>query len=239
MDEIMDIAREFNLFVLEDVAQAFGGKWQDKKLGSIGVAGALSFFPSKNLGGFGDAGMVSTDGEEIAECVRMLLRHGGKDKYNVDHIGYNARLDTLQAAVLLAKLGYIDEFNEKRRSIADRYNEGLKDVDGLVVPSISGLPSSGKFHHVYHQYTLRVLNGKRDELQRHLKENGIATMVYYPVPLHKMKVFHGRCKVVNELPHSERAPGEVLSLPTEPLMGEEDVAAVIHTIRAFFKRSSG
>ena len=239
MDEIMDIAREFNLFVLEDVAQAFGGKWQGKKLGSIGTAGALSFFPSKNLGGFGDGGMVTTDREEIAGCVRMLLRHGGKDKYNVDHIGYNARLDTLQAAVLLAKLGYIDEFNEKRRSIADRYNEGLKDVDGLVVPSTCELSSSGNFHHVYHQYTLRVVNGRRDELQRCLKENGIATMVYYPVPLHKMKVFNERCTVVNELFQSERAPREVLSLPTEPLMGEEEVAAVVDTVRAFFKKNSG
>ena len=138
MDEIMKIAKEYNLFVLEDVAQAFGGAWNGstgpalslskgspQKLGSVGTTGAFSFFPSKNLGGFGDGGMVSTNDDELAELMRMLLKHGGKDKYNVDHIGYNARLDTLQAAILLAKFKYIDEFNEKRRRIAEIYNYGF------------------------------------------------------------------------------------------------------------------
>ncbi len=130
MDEIMKIADEYNLFVLEDVAQAFGGMWHGsagspQKLGSIGTIGAFSFFPSKPLGGFGDGGMVATNDDEIAELVRMLIKHGGKDKYNVEHIGYNARLDTLQAAILLAKLKYVDEFNERRRKIAKIYKEGL------------------------------------------------------------------------------------------------------------------
>src|SRR3972149_441449 len=134
MDEIMEIARENDLFILEDVAQAFGGKWKGKRLGAIGTAGTFSFFPSKNLGGFGDGGMVSTNDDEIAELVRMLLKHGGRDKYNVDHIGYNARLDTLQAAILLAKFKYIDEFNERRRKIAEIYNRELADIDGVVLP---------------------------------------------------------------------------------------------------------
>ena len=134
MDEIMAIAKKHNLFVLEDVAQAFGGMWQGKKLGSMGDLSAFSFFPSKNLGAFGDGGMVSTDDQELARLVIMLLKHGGKDKYNVDHIGYNARLDTLQAAVLLAKFKYVDEFNDRRRKIAGLYNEGLKGLDGLALP---------------------------------------------------------------------------------------------------------
>ena len=122
MDEIIEIAKEYNLFVLEDDAQSFGGMWKDKKLGVLGMAGAFSFFPSKNPGGFGDGGMVSTNDDEIAELVHILLKHGGKNKYNVAHIGYNARLDTLQAAIILAKFKYIDNLNERRRKIAGIYN---------------------------------------------------------------------------------------------------------------------
>jgi dTDP-4-amino-4,6-dideoxygalactose transaminase len=260
MDEIMKIAKEYNLFVLEDVAQAFGGTWKGNKLGSIGTAGGFSFFPSKNLGGFGDGGMVSTNDDEIVELVRMLLKHGGKDKYNVDHIGYNARLDTLQAAVILAKFKYIDEFNERRRKIAEFYNKGLERLDGLSLPM-----AFSDAHHVYHQYTIRVKNetimsqsntidnennppfppfskggkgglsgGRRDDLQRFLSEQNISTMIYYPVPLHKMKVFDGRCKIFNQLGESEKAAKEVLSLPIEPLMKEEDVMTVFKTIKTFF-----
>lgn len=240
MDEIMDIAKEHNLFVLEDVAQAFGGAWRDKKLGSIGTAGTFSFFPSKNLGGFGDGGMVSTNDDELAELMRMLLKHGGKDKYNVDHIGYNARLDTLQAAILLAKFNHLDEFNKRKRNIAEIYNRELSGIDGLILPTGNSttqqLNNSSTFYiidgHVYHQYTIRVLNGKRDSLQKHLKEKGIDTMVYYPVPLHKMKVFDGRCRVNGGLKESEKAVKEVLSLPMEPLVGQETIMKVVETIKS-------
>jgi len=237
MDKIIEIAKEFNLFVLEDVAQAFGGMWNGKKLGSIGTAGTFSFFPSKNLGGFGDAGMISTDDAEVTELVRMLLKHGGKDKYNVDHIGYNARLDTLQAAILLAKFKYIDEFNERRRKIAEIYSKELAGIDGLVLPYNHELSAmSNELYHVYHQYTIRVLNGKRDNLQAYLKEKGISTMVYYPVPLHKMKVFEGRSKTDNTSKASfnaDNAVSEILSLPVEPLMEEQDIKTVIDAVRAF------
>jgi dTDP-4-amino-4,6-dideoxygalactose transaminase len=260
MDEIMEAGKEYNLFVLEDVAQAFGGTWKGNKLGSIGTAGGFSFFPSKNLGGFGDGGMVSTNDDEMAELVRMLLKHGGKDKYNVDHIGYNARLDTLQAAIILAKFKYIDEFNEQRRKIAEFYNKGLEGLDGLSLPM-----AFSAAHHVYHQYTVRVKNetimsqsntidnennppsppfskggkgglsgGKRDDLQRFLSEQLVSTMIYYPMPLHKMKVFDGRCKTFNQLQESEKAVKEVLSLPIEPLMREEEVMIVVHAVRKFF-----
>jgi dTDP-4-amino-4,6-dideoxygalactose transaminase len=234
MDGIMEIAKEYNLFVLEDVAQAFGGTWKYKKLGSIGVVGAFSFFPSKPLGGFGDGGMVATNDDEIAELVRMLLKHGGKDKYNVDHIGYNARLDTFQAAIILAKFKYIDEFNERRRRIAEIYNEGLKDLEGIVLPfAPNSLPFADN-RHVFHQYTVRILNDKRNDLQKYFKERGISSMVYYPFPLHRMKVFEEKMEIFGDLNEAEKAVKEVLSLPVEPLMRKEEVVSVVETMRDFF-----
>ncbi len=240
MHEIMTIANNHDLFVLEDVAQAFGGAWKGsagpshgstsspKMLGSIGTAGAFSFFPSKNLGGFGDGGMVSTDDADLAELVRMLLKHGGKDKYNVDHIGYNARLDTLQAAVLLAKFKYIDEFNDRRRKIAGFYNTGLKDVADIVLPVNHQLSTVDGSYHVYHQYTIQTK--KRDEFQKYLNENGISTMIYYPVPLHHMKVFKGRSRNAGSLTHSEEACKSVLSLPIEPLQSDDTTAYIIKSV---------
>ena len=227
MDKIMDLATEYDLFVVEDVAQAFGGKWREKRLGSIGTVGAFSFFPSKNLGGFGDGGMLSTDDDEIADLARMLLRHGGRDKYNVDHIGYNARLDTLQAAILLEKMRYIDKFNKKRRQIAHLYTTELEDVDFLIPPR-----EDVRTYHVYHQYTVNVLNGHRDILKDHLKNNGIASMVYYPVPLHKMKVFsNGRSIIYDDLKNAEEAVKSVLSLPIEPLQQKLITYKIIETIK--------
>jgi dTDP-4-amino-4,6-dideoxygalactose transaminase len=238
MVEIMEIAKDNNLFVIEDVAQAFGGTWKGKKLGSIGTVGTFSFFPSKNFGGFGDGGMVATSDGEIAELVHMLLKHGGKDKYNVDHIGYNARLDTLQAAILLAKFKYIEEFNERRRKIAEIYSRELKDLDGLVVPMTYNPLPIATIYNIFHQYTIRVLNDKRDELQKYLHENGISTMVYYPTPLHKMKVFVGRCRAQKDLVESEKAVSEVLSLPIEPLMDDKVVFEVMKNIKKFFRKEN-
>lgn len=231
MDEIMDIAKEYNLFVIEDVAQAFGGKWRDRKLGSIGAAGCFSFFPSKNLGGFGDGGMVSTNDDDLAGLARMLLKHGGKDKYNVDHIGYNARLDTLQAAVILAKLPYIDEFNELRRKIAETYSRELADIKEIALPD----SEQHGIYHVCHQYTIRVDRGRRDALQKYLNDNGVSTMVYYPYPLHKMKVFgNGRSIAYGSLENAEAAASEVLSLPIEPLQDEGVTKSVISKIKQFY-----
>ncbi len=230
MNEIIRIANEYDLFIVEDVAQAFGGKWLDRKLGSIGVVGCFSFFPSKNLGGFGDGGMVATNDDQIAELVRMLIKHGGKDKYNVEHIGYNARLDTLQAAIILVKFKYVDRFNELRRGIAEAYNKGLSGFEGIVLPKVYE-----KAYHVYHQYTIRLRDNRRAELQERLREVGIQSMVYYPYPLHKMRVFEGRCKVFENLKEAEKASKEVLSLPIEPLMKEEEVYRVVDAIREFYK----
>jgi len=240
MDKIMSIASEYNLFVVEDCAQAFGGEWQkakDKrqKVGSIGDIGCFSFFPSKNLGCFGDAGMVSTNDGELSKSIRMLIKHGGKDKYNVDHIGYNARMDTLQAAILLAKLPYIDEFNSRRQHIAELYTKGLADVPGIVLPTTHNPQPTAGFNHVFHQFTVCVLNGKREILQQHLRELEIDSMVYYPIPLHKMKVFNGRYVVYGELKEAEQVTQGVLSLPIEPLYEGTEIAAIIQAIRNYYQ----
>ncbi len=227
MDAISEIASSYNIFVVEDVAQAFGARWKDKKLGTIGHTGAFSFFPSKNLGGFGDGGMLSTNDDHLAEIMRTLTKHGGKDKYNVDHIGYNARLDTLQAAVLLAKMKYTDEFNSRRVMIARRYNEQLHEIKEIELPAIH----EGS---VFHQYTIRIKNGRRTRLQEFLKQKGIATMVYYPFCLHQMKVFQGRSKTFGNLSEAEKASREVLSIPIEPLMTEQEQHYVISSIKEFF-----
>jgi len=252
MDEIMSIARQYGLFVVEDCAQAFGAKaklangkgeiedgegeaanGEGRRVGSIGDIGCFSFFPSKNLGGFGDAGAVTTSDDEIAESIRMLIKHGGKDKYNVSHVGYNARLDTLQAAVLLAKLKYIDEFNGRRRQIAQLYIENLQGIDGLVLPfALSPSPLACDFH-VFHQFLLRIFIDKRDTLQRNLKNAGICSAVYYPVALHQMAAFRGRYIMFGELRESERATYEVLALPIEPLMEREGLMKTIEIVRMF------
>lgn len=226
MDKIMSMAKEHNLFVLEDVAQAFGGMWNGQKLGAIGTVGAFSFFPSKNLGCFGDGGMIATNDDKIAEIGRMLLKHGGKDKYDVMHIGYNARLDTIQAAVLLAKLKYVDEFNVHRNKIAEIYNEELKGMEGLSLPVFD-------VKCVYHQYTVRT--SRRKDLQTYLKEKGISTMIYYPVPLHRQRLFHKNSQILKNLDRSEIASSEVLSLPIGPCQTEEDTMYVASVIKDFFK----
>jgi len=232
MDEIMQIAKEYNLFVIEDVAQAFGGMWDNKKLGSIGTTGCFSFFPSKNLGGFSDGGMVSTNDDELAEVIRMLIKHGGKDKYNVDHMGYNARLDTLQAAIILAKFDIIDDFNERRRKIAKLYTETLKEIQWLKTPI-----EKEKAYHVFHQYTILLKNKNREELQEKLKQKGISTMIYYPYPLHKMKVFiNNGMKVYGDLQNSEFAAKNVLSLPIEPLYDEEIINKVLESFNVLSER---
>ncbi len=230
MDEIMELARGAGIFVVEDCAQSFGAKWDGRQTGSFGDTGCFSFFPSKNLGGFGDGGMITTDDNELAEIIRMLRKHGGKDKYNVDHIGYNARLDTLQAAILLVKINHIDEFNNRRREIASFYDKHLKEILWIKTPQLHK-----KIYHVYHQYTIRALY-KRDEFQKKLKEKGIQTMVYYPVSLHQMKVFKNRCKCLGELKNTTEATDQVLSLPIEPMYGEEICKKVVERIRNYVQK---
>ena len=226
MDEIMRIAKEYDLFVVEDCAQSFGAKWDGKQTGSFGDTGCFSFFPSKNLGGFGDGGMITTNDEKLYELLLMLRKHGGKDKYNVDYIGYNARLDTIQAAVILAKLSYIDELIGRRRQIASIYNKAFENIDWIETPMLYN-----KAYHVYHQYTIKLRNKNRDLVQKFLKDQGIQTMVYYPVPLYRMKVFEkNSTENFGKLKNSILMSKIVLSLPIEPLMSEKNLMKVIRTL---------
>jgi dTDP-4-amino-4,6-dideoxygalactose transaminase len=224
MAAILEIAARHRLCVLEDVAQAFGGRHGGRKLGTLGDAAALSFFPSKNLGAFGDAGMIVTNRDDVAETARMLRAHGSRKKYYNETIGYNSRLDALQAALLRVKLPHLDAFCDGRRAAAARYGNLLAGIAGVTLPS-----ETEYAHHVYHQYTIRIADGQRDAVQRRLAEAGIGTMVYYPVPLHKLPIYSGRGE---HFPEAERAAEEVLSLPMSPHISAEAQAAVAAALRA-------
>jgi dTDP-4-amino-4,6-dideoxygalactose transaminase len=222
MDPISSLAEEHGLKVLEDVAQAFGGEYQGMKLGTLGHAGAFSFFPSKNLGAYGDGGLVTTNDAGVAEAARMLRTHGAKKKYRNELVGYNSRLDELQAAILRAKLPHVDEWNKSRREVAQHYNDVFENAPAIVAPRDAPLRS-----HVYHQYTVRLVQGRRDEVRRRLAEEGIGTMIYYPTPVHRLPVYsrlpaHAKA----HLPLAEAAADEVLSLPMGPYLSSEDARRV-------------
>lgn len=225
MDPIMEVAKKYGLKVIEDTAQAFGGEYKGKKLGTIGDAGCFSFFPSKNLGAFGDGGLIATDDDEIAERARMLRVHGAKKKYYNEVIGYNSRLDALQAAILRVKLPYIDGWNEGRRRAAQRYNELLKDIPDVVTPYEAPYAK-----HVYHQYTVRILNARRDQVKEYLAQQGISTMVYYPVPVHKLPVYAQAQNAIT-LAEAEKAAEEALSLPMWPWIIEDTQAEVVKALK--------
>jgi len=229
MDELMAIASEYDLYVIEDAAQAIGAEYKGKKAGTIGHLGCFSFFPTKNLGAYGDGGMVITDDEELAERVRMLRVHGAKPKYYHHFVGYNSRLDALQAAILRVKLAHLDSWTQARREIADRYDELLSGIDGLATPH----RAPGRTH-IFHQYTVRVLDGRRDALQEFLKDRGIGAQVYYPLPLHLQPCFRGLGYREGDLPESERASREVLSLPMFPELSEAEQEYVAQNVREFF-----
>ena len=193
MTPIMEIARKHNLKVIEDCAQAFGAKYNDKKVGTIGDVGCFSFFPSKNLAGYGDGGMVITKSEEIAGQVKMLRNHGSSKRYYHQEIGYNSRLDEIQAAIIRVKLKKIDQFNAARRQNAAAYCAAINSKD-IILPAVA----SG-CEHVYHQFTIRAKN--RDVLANALQKKDIASAVYYPVPLHQQEVFLKLYNYSEKLPH--------------------------------------
>ncbi len=226
LDPLLALAERYNLKILEDVAQAFSGEYKGRKLGSMGAASAFSFFPAKNLGAYGDAGLLATDDDDVAQMARMLRVHGSLKKYHNEIVGYNSRMDTLQAAILSVKLPHVDSFSEARRKAAQTYNEMLQDVDlpGVIPPC-----EAPYARHVYHQYTLRILDGKRDAVQKSMDAAGISTMVYYPVPIHKLPIYAGQNL---HLPEAERAAGEVLSLPIWPQITHDIQAQVIAALRA-------
>ncbi|MGC8842693.1 MAG: DegT/DnrJ/EryC1/StrS family aminotransferase [bacterium] len=228
MTRIMEIARRNSLLVIEDSAQAIGAYHRGKPVCSFGDVGCLSFYPTKNLGAVGDGGMVLTSDEQLYEKLKLLRCHGGRD-YTFDFLGTNSRLDELQAAVLLVKLKYLNEWTEKRRANAKLYKELLKDVEEVTLP----LESEENFH-TYHQFTIRARN--RDELRKYLWEEGIQTMVYYPVPLHLQPAFSHLGYKEGDFPEAEKAAKEVISLPVHAQLKEEQVIRIANAIRKFYKR---
>jgi len=226
MAPIMDIARKHHLKVIEDCAQAFGATYRDQSVGTFGDAGCFSFFPSKNLGCYGDGGMVITRDEAIASKIKMLRNHGSAVRYYHSEVGYNSRLDEIQAAVLRVKLPHINAANEARRAGASAYCLALAGKD-MVVPS-----ERPGCKHVYHQFTIRVQN--RQAIADALSKAGIASAVYYPVPLHQQDVFVKMYNLKESLPVSEACAGDVLSLPMFPELTPKEIqriADVIHHVR--------
>jgi dTDP-4-amino-4,6-dideoxygalactose transaminase len=222
MEKIMGIARKKRLKVIEDCAQSFGAGIKGKKAGSIGDAGCFSFYPSKNLGAYGDGGMIVLDKTSVAETIRELRNHGSKGSYRHQRVGYNSRLDEIQAGILLIKLVHIDEYNKKRRHNAFIYGNLLSD------PVRCPVEKEGAYH-VYHQYT--IMSKKRDKIQQRLKENGISSVVYYPVPLHLQKALRFLGYQRGDFPVAEKAAREVLSLPMYPELEEPTIKKIAKIIK--------
>ncbi len=236
MEAILQIAKKYDLYIIEDTAQALGAEYifsdgQRKKLGTIGTIGCTSFFPSKNLGCYGDGGAIFTDDDRLAERMKMIANHGMEQRYYHDMIGINSRLDTIQAAILSVKLKYLDQYERSRQEAAKAYNEAFSDLEGLIVPKEETFST-----HVYHQYTLKVKDGKRDELKAHLEKNNIPAMVYYPVPLHKQKAFLPIARQGSALDISEQLSLEVLSLPMHTELDREQQQYIIDKVREFFNK---
>lgn len=229
MVNIRQIADKHNLFVVEDAAQAIGAKQGEFTVGELGDAATYSFFPTKNLGAYGDGGMVVTNNDDIAEKSRVIRVHGSKPKYYHHVLGYNSRLDELQAAVLNVKFPHLDSWSEQRRKHADVYTNLLNEkvADHVKTPVIVE-----GFHHVFHQYT--ILTERRDELQAFLNENGVSTMIYYPLPLHIQPVFENLGYKKGDFPKAEKAANEALSLPMFPELKEEQQQYVVEKIAEFF-----
>lgn len=229
MIKLKEIANKHNLVLIEDAAQAIGAKQNGKSVGELGTAATYSFFPTKNLGAYGDAGMVVTNNDELAENARIIRVHGSKPKYYHKVLGYNSRLDELQAAILNVKMTHLAQWTENRRTCASYYTEKL---NGKVSQFVKTPVEMEDRHHVYHQYTLRV--ERRDELQEFLKEQGVASMVYYPVPLHLQPVFEYLGYKEGDFPVAEQACKEALSLPMFPELKKEQQDYVIAKIEEFY-----
>jgi len=243
MDRFRDIADTYKLQLFEDAAQAFGATWRGKRAGSLSLAAGFSFYPTKNLSAFGDAGCVTTSDAAIAERVRNLRNHGSARRYYHDEIGWNARMDSIQAVVLRIKLKHLPEWNRQRREIGARYDEllihaGLSDTRprGPEAPNalnpvklLATLPEAG---HIFHQYVIRV--SRRDELKKFLNDRGIGTEIYYPVPLHLQKCFGYLGYAEGSLPEAEQAAREVLALPIFPELTSEEQQRVVDAIADFY-----
>ena len=255
MEPIMEIAKEFDMFVIEDAAQSIGAKYKRNSAGTIGDFGCFSFFPSKNLGAYGDAGLITVKDSELAEKVDILRLHGAKPKYHHKYVGLNSRLDTIQAAILQVKLKYLESWSNKRREIADVYNSefekagistnylgcsdncmnsgcSLDDHKVITPMEVTGSPKSGG-NHIYHQYTIRVK--KRDELSSYLNSKDIGNSVYYPVPLHVQECFSELKYKESDCPKAICASKQALSLPIYPELTRAEIETIVATIKEFIE----
>lgn len=238
MESIINLAKEHHLHIIEDNAQSIGAKFtfsdgKEAMTGTMGTYGCLSFFPSKNLGCMGDGGAIMTNDYTMAERARMIASHGQSMKYYHEVIGCNSRLDTIQAAILSVKLKYLNEYIEKRQKAAELYDRELSGIDGIILPNRMKYST-----HVYHQYTLKVKNGKRDELKQYLSDNGIQTMVYYPRPLQRQQAFRGIVKYGDNLDISEQLCNEVLSIPMHTELTEDTQQYIIYKIKEYAEKYS-
>lgn len=234
MDALMQLAKKHNLHIVEDSCQSIGSQYISSNgsryhSGTMGVMGCTSFFPSKNLGCFGDGGAIYTNNDQIAATLRAVANHGMVVRYHHDFVGVNSRLDGIQAAVLDVKLKYLDDFCRRRRAAADFYDEAFRDIPQLVIPYRAESST-----HVFHQYTLRVKEVKREALRLYLEENKIPAMVYYPIPLHLQKAYADPRYKQGDFPVSEQLCSEVLSLPMHTELSHEQLEYITQTVRRFF-----
>ncbi|AFY36869.1 Glutamine--scyllo-inositol transaminase [[Leptolyngbya] sp. PCC 7376] len=227
MHKLMAIAADHNLKIIEDCAQATGAAWGDKKVGAIGDVGCFSFFPTKNLGGCGDGGAITTHNERLLAEVKMLRQHGSKIRYQHDVMGVNSRLDTIQAVILNIKLRHLDQWNKQRAAIAQRYTKLLAGLEEQIQLPTS--PNGGT--HIWNQYTLLVKDGKRDTLKAKLQEQGVSSMIYYPKPLHLQPVFLEYDYQSGQFPIAEECSHQVLSLPMFPDLSEPEQQQVVAALK--------
>jgi len=226
MEPIMELAKKYNLKVIEDAAQAHGSEYKGKKVGSIGDAGCFSFYPGKNLGAYGDAGMVVTNNEEIAEKIKLLRNHGRiTKKYEHEIEGYSSRLDNLQAAILRVKLRHLNKWNDKRRNNAKKYNELLSNMNGIITPYEADYAK-----HVYHLYVIRV-EKERDKLREEFKSKGIVTGIHYPIPLHLQPAYKYLGYKRGDFPVTEEASQEIISLPMFVELDDEQIEKIVKLIK--------
>jgi dTDP-4-amino-4,6-dideoxygalactose transaminase len=242
MDALSKIAANHGAAIVEDAAQAFGAKWRGKNAGTLGKVAAFSFYPTKNLSAAGDAGAVTTDDEDLAAHARRLRNHGSRERYYHEEIGWNSRLDALQAAVLRVKLRHVDRWNQQRRAVAEHY-DALFGRSGLVHDAATSvnpqapvalLQTHPEAFHIYHQYVIRA--NRRDALRAFLSEHGIGSEVYYPVPLHLQQCFGYLGYKTGDLPEAERAAAEALALPIFPELREDEQQRVVAAISGFYSR---
>jgi len=237
MQAIMDLAKEHNLYVIEDNAQAIGADYKfpdgsTKKVGTIGHVGATSFFPSKNLGCYGDGGAIFTNDDQLAHTLRGIVNHGMYERYHHDVVGVNSRLDSIQAAVLNAKLPFLNDYNNARREAAAKYNDALSGHAKIITPSFD----SNENNHVFHQYTLRIIDADRNGLMQHLLDKGIPCAIYYPIPLHSQKAYLDARYEEKDFPVTNQLVKEVISLPMHSELDDEQIKFITDSVIEFLNK---